>query len=254
MSLLISFRSEILKTKRTSSGYLCIIGALLLPASQMIDYIFDDGVAKLPNDPWNRYLFNGFEPLTILILPLCIILLCTLIPQIEYRNNTWKQLFTSPQKRRDIFLAKFLNIQMMLLLLLLLYNVFLLLSALVVALAMPTVKFFDHRIDWFTLIALNAKAYVATFAISTIQFWMGLRFKNFITPLAIGFGLWVMAGMILLEFKMPNAWLFPYTYPLLTVHPDYKYLGNSLLWISLGFGSVFLAMAFLEFRYRTIRS
>jgi len=254
MSLQISFRSELLKTKRTSSGYLCLIGAGFLPLMQLADFLFDDGAKEFAKDPWNLYLLDGFEGVTILILPLYVVLLCTLIPQIEYRNNTWKQVLTSPQLKREIFFAKFLNIQMLILSFLLLYNLLLVLSALAAAFTSSGIDFFKYNIDWAALLNVNAKAYVATFAVSTIQFWLGLRFKNFITSLAIGFGMWVVAGMILFEFKLPNAWLFPYSFPLVTVLPKYEYLSTTIPWISLGYGVVFLAIAFVDFKRKTIRN
>jgi lantibiotic transport system permease protein len=254
MSLLISFRSELQKTKRTSSGYLCLLGAGVLPLMQMADFFFDDGAKAIAKDPWNLYLLRGFEVVTIMILPLYVVLLCTLIPQIEYRNNTWKQVLTSPQLKREIFTAKFLNIQLLILSFLLLYNILLLLTALAAALSASSVDFFKYDVDWIALLTVNAKAYVATFAISTIQFWLGLRFRNFITSLAIGFGMWIIAGMILFEFRLTSAWLFPYSFPLVTVLPKFEYLGTTIPWISLGYGIIFLLLAFFDFKRKTIRN
>ncbi|HTE26609.1 ABC transporter permease [Flavitalea sp.] len=254
MSLLISFKSELLKTRRTSSSYLCLIGAGFLPLMHLVDFLFDDGVTAVVKDPWNLYLFNGFEAVTILILPLYIVLLCTLIPQIEFRNNTWKQVLTSPQLKREIFIAKFLTIQTLVLGFLVLYNSLLLLSALAAALFTSSIDFFDFSIDWAALFTVNAKAYVATFAISTIQFWLGLRFKNFMASLAIGFGMLTIAGMILFEFNLPNAWLFPYTFPLVTVLPKFENLSTTIPWISLGYGTLFLSLAFIDFKRKTTRN
>jgi hypothetical protein len=254
MSLLISFKSELLKTKRTSSGYLCLIAAGFLPLMQLVDFLFDDGAKAVAKDPWNLYLFNGFEAVTIFILPMYILLICTLIPQIEYRNNTWKQVHTSPQLKREIFIAKFLNVQLLVLCFLVLYNLLLLLSALAAAISTSAIDFFNYRIDCVTFFILNAKAYAASFAISAIQFWLGLRFKNFITSLAIGFGMWFIAGMMIFEFKPLYAWLFPYAFPLITVINKFEYLSTTIPWISLGYGLFFLALAFVDFKRKPSRN
>jgi lantibiotic transport system permease protein len=129
-----------------------------------------------------------------------------------------------------------------------LYNFLLLLTALAAALSASSIDFFKYSVDWTALLAVNAKAYVATFAISTIQFWLGLRFKNFITSLAIGFGMWVIAGMILFEFRMASAWLFPYSFPLVTVLPKFEYLSTTIPWVSLGYGVILLLLAFFDFK------
>jgi len=46
---------------------------------------------------------KGREPLGSALLPLYVILICTLLLQIEYRDKTWKQVLSSPQKMIDIF-------------------------------------------------------------------------------------------------------------------------------------------------------
>lgn len=58
----------------------------------------------------------GTERNGLVFLPLFVILLCTLLPQIEYRNNTWKQVFDSSQTKEAVFLARFLNINRLILL------------------------------------------------------------------------------------------------------------------------------------------
>src|SRR5919112_5818050 len=115
MSLVISTSSEILKTKRTASFRLSIIGASFLPVLLFIVYVFkaDTMVRELGKEPWESHLSIGFEILNSFIFPMYIILICSMIPQIEYKNNTWKQVYASPQAIGTIYFSKFITVHLM---------------------------------------------------------------------------------------------------------------------------------------------
>jgi lantibiotic transport system permease protein len=111
MTLLTSFRSEILKTKRTASVYLTMIAAAFGPFLTLLDVLMGEGI---PMDDraviLNKLLIDRYEMTGLVAMPFFIILICTLLQQVEYRNNTWKQLLTSPQTRANIFIAKLVNV------------------------------------------------------------------------------------------------------------------------------------------------
>jgi hypothetical protein len=57
MSLLISLRSELLKTQRTASFYLTLIGAAVGPVMFLLNILLDEGETDaLKNDPLNGLL------------------------------------------------------------------------------------------------------------------------------------------------------------------------------------------------------
>lgn len=89
MNLLTSFRSEILKTKGTASWYLTVIAAAIFPLLLLLDVCIDGVSRETLKDPLNIFFTEGFKGLNLLILPIYVILICTLLPQIEYRNNAW---------------------------------------------------------------------------------------------------------------------------------------------------------------------
>src|SRR6188472_311314 len=125
MKLPIALRSEMLKTKRTASFYFTIIGAAPIPAIFLLNVLTGGGdVAALGKDPLNAIFELGAERNGLIFFPLFVILICTLLPQIEYRNNTWKQVFASPQSKGNIFLAKFLNINLLIILFLVAHLVY----------------------------------------------------------------------------------------------------------------------------------
>src|SRR5690349_1843955 len=65
--------------------------------------------------PWEQHFGMGWNSLNSFLLPMYIILICAMIPQIEYKNNAWKQVFSSPQSTANIFFSKFLTVHLMIL-------------------------------------------------------------------------------------------------------------------------------------------
>ncbi len=113
MKLLVSLRSEIFKTKRTAPLYFTVAAAAFSPLMSMLDLIFDGVDEDHRKDIFNEMFTTKFMMTGAVILPWFIILTCTLLPQIEYKNNTWKQVLTSPQTKGNVFLAKFINVQVL---------------------------------------------------------------------------------------------------------------------------------------------
>src|SRR5688572_9330653 len=116
MKLLTSLHSEMLKTKRTASFYFTLLVAVPVPLIFLIN-VLTGGVdlEATRMDPLNAMFELGAERNGILFFPIFVILVCTLLPQIEYRNNTWKQVLASPQTKSNVFLAKFFNINLLIL-------------------------------------------------------------------------------------------------------------------------------------------
>jgi hypothetical protein len=251
MSLLVSLRSETLKLKRTLSIYLCILAAAFGPFMTFMEYInLDPATPK--GQPWTDHFLRGREPLCAALFPLYVILICTLILQIEYRDKTWKQVLSSPQRMINIFLAKFITLQFMILLFLIVYNLFAAITALGAALMHPGL--YAGKIDLYKIITINAQTYFLILGVSVVQFWLSLRFKNFITPLAIGFGLWFLAPMMVFEFNWRIVEQYPYAFTMLSVLPQYKANVISYQWYSIATAIVFLSLAFVDFSSRKTRT
>src|SRR5688500_8116733 len=105
MSLIISLRSEVLKTKRTAAFYFTLIGAAGIPLI-LLFMIASNGMPndeRSAKDPINFLFALSSEVSSICIFPLFVVLVCTLLPQIEYKNSTWKQVLTSPQTKGNVF-------------------------------------------------------------------------------------------------------------------------------------------------------
>lgn len=251
MNVLYSLRSEILKTKRTAAFYFTLAGAAVIPVLFLFN-VFSDGLPnedKFVKDPLNAMFKLAADMNSIAIFPFFVILVCTLLPQIEHKNNTWKQVLTSPQTKVSVFTAKFLNIHLLILLFLAASHLFMWLVVLVTHFVLPKLHLLNQPFDGKTVLVNTVDAYATLLAVGAIQFWIGLRFKNFIIPIAIGFALWLMGTVLVLEYKSNFANYFPYSF-----HVFSSFAAKSRLpqieWTSLGYAVLVLPLAFLDFRRR----
>ncbi|MES2649574.1 MAG: ABC transporter permease [Bacteroidota bacterium] len=254
MPLLLSLRSEILKSKRTFCWYLTIICAAALPIMFVADVCIDGVTSETMRDPWNAFFSTGFMALNLVIFPMFIVLICTLLPQLEYRNNTWKQVFTSPQKMFDIYLSKFLLIQIMILVFFVAFNTLMFSAALTIHFIDPKVGFINYSLDGEELLIYNLTTYASILAITVIQFIAGLRFKSFIVPVIIGFVLWVSAAAMVFQTQSTMVTFFPYCYPILSAFPQFKISLSTILLNSAVMAAVFLAFGFAWFNQRIIKA
>src|SRR5215211_5387036 len=109
MNFALSFQSEWQKKKRSLSSWLVIIGAVFTPT---IIFIYKltraKYIAQMNVSPtfWEDLWKSSWESMAIFLLPIGVILASSLITQLEYKNNTWKQLHTTPQSLTTIFFAK----------------------------------------------------------------------------------------------------------------------------------------------------
>jgi hypothetical protein len=136
---------------------------------------------------------------------------------------------------------------------LLFYNLLMAATAITAGFITPGFRLFEHHIDWYALLSFNAGAYTSVLAMSTIQFWLVLRFKSFTTAVATGFCLWIAAGMLVFDLHFVHAHWFPFTYPILAVLEESKPLLPVLAWRSIGYTIFFLGLAFADFSKRNVK-
>ena len=252
MNLLISLRSELLKT-RTASFYLTLIGAAVGPVMYLLNVLLDDNeIDPSEKDPLNAIFKILSDMNGTALFPLFVILICTLLPQIEYRNNTWKQVFASPQTKFNVFLAKFMNVQLLMLVFLIATHLFMFLTIVVINFIKPTLNLFEHPLNGSTVLKNAANAYILLLAVCAIQFWIGLRFRNFIVPIGIGFALWLAGTIMTVQYKSNLVYYFPYSFPAFPVSTKLKSQLTQVAWASLGYALLILIVGFFDFRKRTV--
>ncbi len=253
MNIVTSLRSEFLKTTGTASFYLTLIGAAVGPVIYLLNVLLDeDEIDASEKDPLNALFKMLSEMNSVALFPLFVILICTLLPQIEYRNNTWKQVFTSPQTKANVFLAKFMNVHLLMLVFLIATHLFMFLTIVVVNFIKPGLNLFNHPLDVSTILINAANAYILVLAVCSIQFWMGLRSRNFIVPIGIGFALWLTGTIMAVQYKSDLVFYFPYSFPAFPVSTQLKSELTQVSWISLGYALLFLIIGFFDFKRRTV--
>lgn len=252
MNLLISLRSEMVKTKRTAAFYFTLAGAAVVPFIFLLNAL-TEGLPdedKSSKDPLNAIFRIASQMTGLGILPLFVILICALLPQTEYRNNTWKQVLASPQTKADIFIAKFLNVHLLILLFLVANHLFMWTVITAIHLIIPHLNILQQPLDVKAVLANTFNSYITVLAVCAIQFWMGLRFKNFIVPIAIGLVLWLTGTVMALEYHSSMSKYFPYSFQAFNFHALFKPLLMQVEWTSVGYAVLVLTAAFADFRRR----
>jgi len=254
MSFIISTQVELLKTRRTASTWLIVMAAAFIPAVYLLLFSLNpkEAIQDMGSQPWAVYLMRSWQILCDFILPIFIILLSTLVTQIEFKNNTWKQVFATPQSFGNIFFSKFLTIHIMIFTCLVLFNTLVLIVGIIADLANPVFGFLKHKIDWERILKMNVKIYISILGISAIQYWLSLRFKNFVISTGIGLAL-VIGGVIAWALQWTHVYKYPYAFAILsfesTQKPGRPFLENHEL-NSICYFVYFTFLGFLEMKMR----
>jgi hypothetical protein len=250
MNLLISLRSEILKTKRTASVYLTLVAAALGPLMSMLDLIFDGVPAEDKTFIFEKMLTAKFQMTGFVVFPFFLMLICTLLPQIEYKNNTWKQVLTSPQTKAHVFVAKFINIQLLIVIFLVTYQLLMFANAVILHFMEPSLHVLNQPINGYRVLVILVNSYTGLLALCSIQFWLGLRFKNFVVPIAIGIACWFIGTILVIQFKSGFAAYFPYSFHIYGNFPQFNSQLSTVGLTSFVYAVLFLTIGFLDFRRR----
>jgi len=211
MTLLRCIRTEWLKQKGSFASWLVLANGLFVPAilfAARLRHPHNLPALNRVPDFWEKLWSQMWQSMAIMMLPMFIILVTSLVVQIEYRNNTWKQLHTSPQPLPTIFLAKLIVILALLVELLAVFNLGLYLTGVVPGLLFG-VPAPAAPLPYHLFLARNVNFLIDALPMVAVQYLLALHFKNFAIPLGAGMGLWLFAiGMISWQY----SYVIPYTY------------------------------------------
>lgn len=221
VSFVNSLQSEWLKKKRSLASWIVIIGGFFTPVIIIVARLVQHSKLQLiysSNDFWKALWSNSWESMAIFLLPLGVILSTSLITQIEYKNNTWKQLHTLPLSLTTIFFSKLTVILIMMLQFFIFFNVGIYLSAIVPYLLVSGVTYPKAPIPYMIFLKENLFYFIDCLPIIALQYLMSLKYKNFLIPVGAGFIIWV-GSLAALSWKF--GYTIPYTYCM------YNYLKDS---------------------------
>lgn len=213
MEFVRSLESELLKIKGSIIIWVSIFGGLLLPVVFTLRFIFIEYHINLrsPEGAWEKLFSQNARGFVGFLIPIGVILICTLITQIEYKNNNWKQVHTTPQRYSTIFLAKFTTLFLLTIFVFLLLNIGILFHGVIPCLVLEG-SFPKHPIPFDFFISETLKCFVLTLPIIGFQYLLSLHYKNFM--IAFGVGLTVYVGSMP-GIKMGSiGYLSPYSFVL----------------------------------------
>jgi len=209
-----SIQSEWLKTKRSASFWLSVVGGFFIPLIFLIGFIYNHSSINSYGDKMNIWVihFNRcWMQMSAFLLPMGVILASSLITQLEYRNNTWKQLHTTPQSYTMIFFSKLTVILFMTLQFFIFFNIGILISGILPSLLFDG-SFPNQSIPVLYFIKWNLKFFIACLPIISIQYLISLRFNNFLVP--IGIGLVALIGTLIAS-SWKYIFLSPFSFGIL---------------------------------------
>lgn len=218
-TFIINTRVELWKCRKTAAYWLTIIGGTFIPLVMLIMYLArpDVFVKELGADTWNTHIRNAMQPAAAFLLPVYTILVTSLVVQIEFRNNTWKQVYASPRSFADIYFSKYVVVHLMITGCFLLFNMFLVLSGYIANIFRPGYSFFSSAVPWEMLFSITGRLYVSILAMTAIQYWISLRLRNYIAPVGIGLALLIVGLMIM---QWDKIIYYPYAYTAVTFFKD----------------------------------
>jgi hypothetical protein len=216
MNYIYSLQSEWLKTKRSAASWLAIIGGFFVPLIYFIGFLKDNSsINHYEVNIWQQLFNQSWQNMATFLLPMGVILASSLITQLEYKNNTWKQVHVTPQTYTNVFMAKFSVILLMTIKFFIFFNIGMILSGLLPCLLI------DHQwptenIPVMYFIKGNFNYFITCLPIIAIQYLISLTFKNFLVPIGIGL-LGLVGSLIGLNWKY--IFISPYSYSALTIRP-----------------------------------
>lgn len=207
-----SFKSEWLKTRHSLSSWLTICGAFFIPLIvlfQRFYYAADSAAVNASPRVWQQLYTDNWEYMAVLLLPMGVILVSSLITQLEVKNNAWKLVHSTPQKLHVIFSAKLAVILVMLLQFFVLFNIGIYLTGIVPALFNRHIPFPRAAFPVTAYLRGSGQFFIACLPIVALQYLLSLQFRNFLVPVGAGLGL-LTASLIAVKWKY--GYIIPYIY------------------------------------------
>ncbi len=253
-----SIKNETLKLKSTFALWLAIISALFIPVIYFFYYLSKYESLVLPNgvNPWEKFMLEQINGTATLLIPMFIVLITSLIIQVEHKSSAIKYLFSLPVPKWSIYFGKLTVSIGLILFTYLLFFLAMLAAGTIVGLIHDELNFLDYFPNYQKPVKLLFRSFIAVLGMVGIQFWMSFRIKNFIIPLGIGIVL-VITGLII--YKAEESLYFPYAYSMTSLFPLSIEETSITLWfpkvaiLSLIYFLVFSTLGFFSIKRMNIK-
>lgn len=253
-----SYYCEWLKIRHTLALRLAMFGACMIPVIMVVAQCYAPTQLAYNANPekfWTLHYLRAWEFMSVLLLPFGIILITSMLTQLEFRNMTWKQTLITPQSLSTIFFAKLALIMSLLFLFFMAFNLAILVSGFLPGLFHPSIDVPHHMPPLVKMMADSGALWLTSLPIVGLHFLLNLRYSNFIVPLSIGV-VCIIASIFALQWK--DGYWVPFSYP--TFHFmvmsgqekfRFPYSIYTLSWIWFG---GFVGIAYFSFLYRKYKA
>ena len=204
--------AEWLKRKRSLTTWLVLGGAAFVPAIILLSRFRRIGaLPALHRDPrfWDTLWVQAWESMALMILPWSVMLIVSLLTQIEDRDRGWKQLHAAPLTLPAIFVSKLVVSLTLVGLMLLAFTAAIYAAGVLPALVLRSVDLPTATFPLARFLRRDTVFLLDALPIVAVQYLLALRFRTFIAPLAIGMLLWILSiGTMSWQFN----YLIPYSH------------------------------------------
>jgi hypothetical protein len=237
--------TETTKQKRTLALWGSIFAPLFVVTVNFLIFFSRPKLLQAANvDPWMKIASNSVNIYSILMLPLLVTLVAFIVNNVEHKANGWKHLFALPVNRMDFYIAKIIVAAGLVLFSLFVFDMFLILSIKLLAVANPKINF-EKTSPINLLFITSLKIFLASLLILMIQFIISINSKNFLVSIGIGVAGTIGTSM-LLSWEHSN-WI-PYALPMWASQGfykmDYSFLKEVIVYSLVGSIVVFTAGIF----------
>jgi len=211
-----SIKNEFIKLKRTFAFWLTIISAILFPILFFIAYFLKHktNTPEIGINPWEKFMTVQIENSIPFFIPMFIVLIASLIMQIEHKSLGLKHLFALPIPKWSVYFGKLTIVIFAIITTYVYYYIAILITGALLGLIHPDLAFLNFQPEHLKFIKILFTSFIASLGIIGIQFWLSFRFKNFIVPLGLGMFLAII-GIIVSQ--APQSIYFPYAFSVLSV-------------------------------------
>jgi hypothetical protein len=246
------FAAEWIKKRRSFSSWLVVIGGFFVPVILiLLLLVYPSQLASLHNSGhfWQLLFQKAWQFMSFMLLPMGIVLAVSLITQLEFKNNCWKQVHSTPVSFSSIYFSKLAVLLVMLLQLFILFNIGVYLSGVIPSLLMSSIPFSNFAIDPVYILRENANYFIICLPMIALQYIISMQFKNVLIPIGAGLAL-VVGGLIALSWKyiylLPSAYTAVYY---LQGKDNRSPLQNLQFW-SLGYFVLFILLGYLLYIFK----
>lgn len=216
-----------------------------------------DDILKAPTpNIWYRYLEFILGVMGTLILPMYVVFLTFSINDIEHKADTWKNLFSYPIEKRQVFLGKWISALLVFAIFMFSFYIFTYLGGYMLGQINPAFGFQNHDMG-LQILQVYSKMFLASIALLSIQFFFSMLWSDFMKSMGIGL-LFTIASLIAIKWEY--IYLSPYAQPMSSILSLFKNdSGGSInfnskeIWVGLGTAAIFMVLSFQIMKRRSIR-